>query len=524
MKINQQTEFNECGLLILQSLYKFFYHKKISLSFLHSLSDLKDNGISLKEMVNLGAMIGIKIVFYKMDKQEFNNYMIINPMISLIKTDSQQHFVIVYKKNNKYIYYSDPETGKNYKVKRDSQFSKKMIYIFGIVAKNNSIILKNKIKNTVVEFTKEYFSDLIIVFLINIILISLTIFASIFSKVLIDYIIPNKLIINLLIISAFFVMIHLFKNIVTFIQSRILQNILLNFHAKLYQKFLLNLDKKDYNFNNNFKDSSIIRKTQLIGVVSNFIVVKIITLFSNIFLFIALFIFLFFIFNIFALVLLIFLCLFLLINTYLKFNSESLIKIQQNNIKEELNNRLPLIYLRKNLKTGNKHKFIKDVWWKSFVKLQNNTLNIISFNNKRTLLNDSFIVIINFLFITVSSILIIKENLSTGTIIIIISVLSFMWNPLTYFSNFINSLNKDILNYNEVSKILNAPNEDINKNGFAIKKITKISIIKLNFSYNQKTIFKNMNLLIDKHLFINAKNGTGKSTLLRIISGIEKNN
>ena len=31
-----------------------------------------------------------------------------------------------------------------------------------------------------------------------------------------------------------------------------------------------------------------------------------------------------------------------------------------------------------------------------------------------------------------------------------------------------------------------------------------------------------MNLLIDKHLFINAKNGTGKSTLLRIISGIEK--
>ena len=58
-----------------------------------------------------------------------------------------------------------------------------------------------------------------------------------------------------------------------------------------------------------------------------------------------------------------------------------------------------------------------------------------------------------------------------------------------------------------------------------IKKMKIISINDLSFSYQNKIIFKNVNLEIetDKITFLTGKNGSGKTTFCRILSGLENN-
>lgn len=98
------------------------------------------------------------------------------------------------------------------------------------------------------------------------------------------------------------------------------------------------------------------------------------------------------------------------------------------------------------------------------------------------------------------------------------------------------SFNKIILNkqsykfyypsFSEVIKLLNVgfkeKQVEITEKDFIFQKFIKIKNIKFKFNNSNKLLFDDLNLLINKNTstLITGKNGTGKSTLLNIISGL----
>lgn len=100
------------------------------------------------------------------------------------------------------------------------------------------------------------------------------------------------------------------------------------------------------------------------------------------------------------------------------------------------------------------------------------------------------------------------------------SVISSSLNAIKYNEPSVNKLreNIDLLNKFELSKNDNNQNSSI----FKIEEKLDVNLEKINFYYNKKIIFKDLNLKISANSFttIFGKSGSGKSTLLNILSGL----
>ncbi len=522
--INQQTEINECGLLVIQYLHKFYFSKNLTINYLHSLTNLTPKGLSLNQLIDLGSLCGIKMIFYKMKKQEFHNYKLINPLVAVIKKPgiNFNHFIIIYKKTDTHIYYSDSKTGKNHKVLFNNDFSNDLSYIFATTSRKSSVLNNKNIHSAIFYFFKDQSWSLLLLFLINVSLIFLTITASMFSKVLVNYLFANKVLIDIFIIILFFIVINLLKSLINFFQHNILQKLLFNFTSSLYEDVMLNLDKKPNHFFRQFNESSIIQKTQLIHQVSGFIVIKITKLFYNVFVLISILTFLLFLFVQLSIFLFMLVILFVFINYYFNTVNKPRIKEQLKLQQIELKNRLLLISQRKHLKTGSKADFLKYKWKQSFYKLQNNQFNMLNNLNNQNLFNNSLKTIVNFSIVTLVILLAIKTNKNLSFVIMMTSILSLVWSPISNISYFIADFSKDKNNFYKLSKIINYQNENISNKGFQLNKIKNITVSNLNFKYLNKPILNKVNFTIVNNTVINGSNGSGKSTLLKLIATHEK--
>ncbi len=506
-------------------MHKFYFAKNLTINYLHSLTNLTQAGLSLTQLVELGDLCSVKIIFYKMRKEEFINYKINNPIIAVVenKKINSKHFIIIYKKTNSHIYYSDSTTGKNHKQLLNDDFYKTLSYVFGITNKENNNFKHKNIQSTIFHFFKDKNKSLYLLFLINISIIFLTIVASLFSKILVNYLFPNKILSDIFIITLFFITVNLLKSLIDFCQNTILQKMLFDFTSNLNEEVLLNIDKKPNKFFQHFNESSIIQKTQLIHQVSSFIVVKITKLFYNSFILISILIFLSFLYLQLALFLVILVFLFVFINYYFNTINKPKIKQQLKLQHQELRYRLLLISQREHLKTGSKANFLKYKWKQSFYKLQNNQFNLFNNFNNQHLFNSALRTIVNFSLIVLIILLAITSNKNLSFVIMMMAILNLVWSPILGISYFISDFSKDKNNFYKLAKIINYKNEVITNKGFELNKIKNVKINNLNFEYSNKVIFNNINLVIDHNTIIRGPNGSGKSTLLKLLSTCEIN-
>ncbi len=523
MRIEKQNEINECGLLVIQALHKFYFAKKLSLNYLNSLTSLSAVGLSLSQMVELGGTCGIKLTFYEMEKDEFSEYKILNPIIALVKEPitNLQHFVIIYKKTTKYIYYCDSQTGDNHKAIYDDSFYRSLSFIFASTHKDNYNFKSKNISNSVIDFMKSESHNLILLFLINSTFIFLTIISSLFSKVLVDYLFVNKIFIDILIVILFFIIINFFKILIDFIQNNILKKVLLNFSYSLSEQVLLNINQKPYKFYYHYNKTSVIQKTQLIQSVSNFIVIKITKLFYNIFILVTILTLLLFLFNQVAILLFGLILLLILINYYFNLINKPWQIKQLEFAQIELGNRLKLIEQMANLKTANKAVYFKKIWKSSYLKLQNYHFNIFNNVNAQTLFNSSLRIIINFGLIAIIILFAFQAHAHLSFIIMMMSILTLIWGPTFFISNFISDFSEDKNNFYNLLKILNYQNEKISEVGIEFNIIKDVKLTNLNFRYHNQIIFTDFNLNITNNSVITGANGSGKSTLLRLLATYE---
>ncbi len=152
MKVKyQQLYSNECGVCAIKNLLQLNHIKKFDFSIKYN-----ENGTSLYEMSKI-----LKKYFRNVNVVEFSIYEIrkvkkFTPFICLIKKNNISHYIVIYKKNNKYLYIMDSLAKRTYKI------TYKMFEQFEIIA---NIIAENKKE---VSFSLFQFKNAFIIFIISI--------------------------------------------------------------------------------------------------------------------------------------------------------------------------------------------------------------------------------------------------------------------------------------------------------------------------------------------------------------------
>lgn len=144
---------------------------------------------------------------------------------------------------------------------------------------------------------------------------------------------------------------------------------------------------------------------------------------------------------------------------------------------------------------------------------------------------NNLILIIKTLFVILTDLSIVLfgiyfENLPTQTIVVLVTINTASFLFIDDFSSFIIVITNYLSLRLGLKKAFSE--EDSSKKAFNFKdfseKIDKISIKNLSFSYKNKLILENVNLEIlkGKKYLLRGDNGVGKSTLLKILMGIER--
>lgn len=112
MKIFYQTNNNDCGIAITQSLIKHFCKKSISKEELYRESNLKEDGLSILDLEMLNAKYGIHLESYSMSFDEFVQYQTKDYFVLVINRAGEQHYTIAKKSSKKKVTLFDPSLGK----------------------------------------------------------------------------------------------------------------------------------------------------------------------------------------------------------------------------------------------------------------------------------------------------------------------------------------------------------------------------------------------------------------------------
>ncbi len=111
LKINEQTNNNECGICVAKSLIQYFHHKNISKEELYNQVEIDENGISIYALENLLARYHIHAESYETTLEELQQGNFHEPMVTLINNGEGLHFVIIRMQKNKVLFY-DSALGK----------------------------------------------------------------------------------------------------------------------------------------------------------------------------------------------------------------------------------------------------------------------------------------------------------------------------------------------------------------------------------------------------------------------------
>lgn len=122
-------------------------------------------------------------------------------------------------------------------------------------------------------------------------------------------------------------------------------------------------------------------------------------------------------------------------------------------------------------------------------------------------------IIITYLSLT----LIFKNSMSTGSMMLFLSIFSFYTMPFNNLIDYVLKYRQNKINYELVKEFIDIEEEKLNVNGMYLQSIKKMEIKNLSFSY-EKEILNIKNLVIPRVLNIKGPNGSGKSTLAKIVS------
>ncbi|WP_041362879.1 Mbov_0121 family peptidase domain-containing ABC transporter [[Mycoplasma] mobile] len=514
MKIKVQNDLKECGLVVIQSFYKYYFKTWLDINFLKAISKFNQKGLSIYDLNLLAKQINLKTTSYEIKYSDFQNLKITKPIIVLLKENNYIHFVIVEKKSNHNYLILDPIEGKYFL--DEKSFEKMYLNIVIEVEKLKDLVIVEKVKSNFKLEIKNFYTSWNI--LLSIFMLIFSFCFTFLLKIIFEEIFPSKdenllwqIIILFFWISFLNIVLNLIKKLIISKTINKLSKLNLGIYFQKYNTLNLNYSNKITNIDHlkriEILDSYINFKTNL----NYFLIVEFINLIaSSIFL----------IYINWEIFIISFCVGFLILNTNFLFNKilkNNYVKIQKSNINFSTSI-IDKIYSKQELKNSTQNQFLDNKINEFKIELVKSNFKFLLKSNFKEFLLKTISSLSSILIIYLMSLRVINNSISLGELLLFLSVFNFFLNPFYSFSDLISEIplqkeNKKILDF-----ILNGQFEK-NYSQKPIEKINSISLKNFSFSYtSEQEIFKNINFYFEKNLQLKGPNGSGKSTLMKIIA------
>ncbi|WP_337899159.1 Mbov_0121 family peptidase domain-containing ABC transporter [Mesomycoplasma ovipneumoniae] len=515
MKVFLQKDLKDCGLAVLQSIYHFFYDKKISINSLKTKAFYSNDGINIANLERLAKEFGIILESYGGPYENLKTLEIVKPTIILIKTGDLNHYVLLTKVKKSKFEIIDPLKGK---VKIKAETMAKIFQNVVIFAQKDPEYKRSKIKDKSWNnwwFFLESKSNWYLIFLFFITAVS-NFLSSLFMKTIIDKVLPQQDIGLVIKVSLFFAWIVIWRILQDIIKKIYIHKIELKIEKDIFDRFfnalktgknfqLLKLDNHDY-----------IRRINLIPSFAAFSASFYYHIFNEVITFlISFFILLWIDIKILGLIIgigIIYLFISIIVRKSISKNHQFLMEDQLNS----LTSTNDIIFSLENLKRDDVYKNLKHQFDEKYYRYKKTEFNIWKKESYLSSFNNFLFSIAPILIVVISSFWIFDKKLSIGELLLFLSFFSFFINPLSSFVNIVTNLPIFLKEFELLNFVLNIEKETTGKYH---KKISDIKLKDLSVSYyKNKTLFYIEKMQIKENLHIIGKNGSGKSTFLRLLN------
>ncbi len=515
MKVFLQKDLKDCGLAVLQSIYHFFYDKKISINSLKTKAFYSNDGINIANLERLAKEFGIILESYGGPYENLKTLEIVKPTIILIKTGDLNHYVLLTKVKKSKFEIIDPLKGK---VKIKAETMAKIFQNVVIFAQKDPDYKRSKIKDKSWNnwwFFLESKSNWYLIFLFFITAVS-NFLSSLFMKTIIDKVLPQQDIGLVIKVSLFFAWIVIWRILQDIIKKIYIHKIELKIEKDIFDRFfnalktgknfqLLKLDNHDY-----------IRRINLIPSFAAFSASFYYHIFNEIITFlISFFILLWIDIKILGLIIgigIIYLFISIIVRKSISKNHQFLMEDQLNS----LTSTNDMIFSLENLKRDDVYKNLKHQFDEKYYRYKKTEFNIWKKESYLSSFNNFLFSIAPILIVVISSFWIFDKKLSIGELLLFLSFFSFFINPLSSFVNIVTNLPIFLKEFELLNFVLNIEKETTGKYH---QKISDIKLKDLSVSYyKNKTLFYIEKMQIKENLHIIGKNGSGKSTFLRLLN------
>ncbi|MHA0261313.1 Mbov_0121 family peptidase domain-containing ABC transporter [Mesomycoplasma ovipneumoniae] len=515
MKVFLQKDLKDCGLAVLQSIYHFFYDKKISINSLKTKAFYSNDGINIANLERLAKEFGIILESYGGPYENLKTLEIVKPTIILIKTGDLNHYVLLTKVKKSKFEIIDPLKGK---VKIKAETMAKIFQNVVIFAQKDPEYKRSKIKDKSWNnwwFFLESKSNWYLIFLFFITAVS-NFLSSLFMKTIIDKVLPQQDLGLVIKVSLFFAWIVIWRILQDIIKKIYIHKIELKIEKDIFDRFfnalktgknfqLLKLDNHDY-----------IRRINLIPSFAAFSASFYYHIFNEVITFlISFFILLWIHIKILGLIIgigIIYLFISIIVRKSISKNHQFLMEDQLNS----LTSTNDMIFSLENLKRDDVYKNLKHQFDEKYYRYKKTEFNIWKKESYLSSFNNFLFSIAPILIVVISSFWIFDKKLSIGELLLFLSFFSFFINPLSSFVNIVTNLPIFLKEFELLNFVLNIEKETTGKYH---QKISDIKLKDLSVSYyKNKTLFYIEKMQIKENLHIIGKNGSGKSTFLRLLN------
>ncbi|MDW2930300.1 cysteine peptidase family C39 domain-containing protein [Mesomycoplasma ovipneumoniae] len=515
MKVFLQKDLKDCGLAVLQSIYHFFYDKKLSINSLKTKAFYSNDGINIANLERLAKEFGIILESYGGPYENLKTLEIVKPTIILIKTGDLNHYVLLTKVKKSKFEIIDPLKGK---LKIKAETMAKIFQNVVIFAQKDPDYKRSKVKDKSWNnwwFFLESKSNWYLIFLFFITAVS-NFLSSLFMKTIIDKVLPQQDLGLVIKVSLFFAWIVIWRILQDIIKKIYIHKIELKIEKDIFDRFfnalktgknfqLLKLDNHDY-----------IRRINLIPSFAAFSASFYYHIFNEVITFlISFFILLWIDIKILGLIIgigIIYLFISIIVRKSISKNHQFLMEDQLNS----LTSTNDMIFSLENLKRDDVYKNLKHQFDEKYYRYKKTEFNIWKKESYLSSFNNFLFSIVPILIVVISSFWIFDKKLSIGELLLFLSFFSFFINPLSSFVNIVTNLPIFLKEFELLNFVLNIEKETTGKYH---QKISDIKLKDLSVSYyKNKTLFYIEKMQIKENLHIIGKNGSGKSTFLRLLN------
>ena len=534
VKFIKQTDSNDCGLACLVMLSNYF-GKEISINDLKFNTELSSYGITIDNLINVAKVIDLELIPLNITNKQLQDDI---PLPAIVYW-SQNHFLLVQRITDKFVYLIDPAVGKlklnidefldgwliNNSIGTSSIDNRKgVLFLVKPTSTFDESQLQKAKKSKKGNFIKDNFlvhrSDNFRVFFSLLVVSVLQTVLPFLNQLIVDFGIKYGNISFIFTIGIFIIIFHLLIAINEFIRSWILIYLGTRINFKLISKFLLKItnlpiktiySKKIGDFVERIQDHKRLEEFFSESIVNSLFSVVTLLTYSLILIYFSLDIFII----VFVLTILELLWIFRFLDSIKTIDNRlfSLNAQDQEKVYEILIN-LPDIKLN-NLETD-KNKEWKTIQEKLFkINLEKLKLSQLEKGGSKMLSSIQLVAVTIF-----SATLTAEGEITLGMMLSIIFLVTQLNYPITHLINFILQFQLIGNSIQRISEIHNLKEDDNEGEVFVSNSDFDIRVNNLTFEYNfNQPILNDVSFLLPKNktTAIVGYSGSGKTTLLKIL-------